>query len=293
MRKLRTKFSLLDYLVVGVVAAGVAFFVWRINVGLDYDWRWGLLVQYILRYDEAAGNWVPGQLLEGLLATVRIAAWSMVFASLVGTVMGLARTSRRLFPRMVGRTYVELVRNIPPLVLIYIVYFFLSDQIMAAVNIDAAVRAAPQWVQNVLAVAAAPVQRMPNFVSALITMAVYEGAFITEHVRAGVQSIERGQREAAMALGFTGWQAMQHVIFPQALARIIPPVAGQFIAAIKDTAILAVISVQELTFQAIELLASTYMTFETMITLTGMYLLLTLTCSFAARKLELRLQRGR
>ena len=290
MKRKTVRFTILDAVIISVFVSGLALFIWRANVALDYQWRWGVLVQYLLRFDEAAGRWTPGLMTEGFLTTIRLAVWTMIFATAGGAVMGLARCSRSLFPRMVGRTYVELVRNTPPLVLIFIFYFFLADQIMAALHVDEAMRATPDWFRAALPWFAAPVGRMSNFLAALLTMAVYEGAFITEHVRAGVQSVERGQREAAYALGLTRWQQMRHVVLPQALARIIPPLAGQFISIIKNTAIVSVISVQELTFQGMELMAATYMTFEIMITVTALYLLLTLTCSGLARRLELRLR---
>jgi len=122
-------------------------------------------------------------------------------------------------------------------------------------------------------------------------LALYEGAYITEIIRAGIQSIERGQWEASSALGFTSWQRMRHVIFPQATIRILPPLAGQVISTIKDSAIVSVISIQELTFQGMELMSATYLTFEVWITITLMYFLVTFTCSLAVRRLELTLQR--
>lgn len=286
----RTHFTALDAaLIVAIIAAG-AFFAWRVHVTLDYEWRWGLLLQYLVRWDEPAGRWTIGLVTEGLLTTIRLSFWTMILATLIGTAMGLARCSKALFPRMVSRTYVELVRNVPPLVMIFIFYFFLADQLMSHMRVDALLRGLPEWGLNILAWVAAPVERMPNFLAALITLAVYEGAYITEHVRSGVQSVERGQHEAAYALGLSSWQQMRHVVFPQALSRIVPPLAGQFIATIKDTAIVSVISVQELTFQGLELMASTYMTFEIMITVTALYLILTLTFSAMARRVERRMR---
>ncbi|BBD08928.1 amino acid ABC transporter permease [Desulfovibrio ferrophilus] len=290
MRKKPIKFTPLDAVIIGVGILCVGLFIWRVEATMDYKWRWNVLVQYLLRFDADAGRWVPGLVTEGLLTTIRLAAWTMVFATLLGMIMGLARTAKGLFPRMVGRTYVELIRNTPPLVLIFIFYFFLADHLMTALGVDDFIRSSPLWFQNLLPHVAAPVPRISNFLAALLTMAVYEGAFITEHVRAGIQSIERGQHEAAYALGLTRWQQMRHVILPQAFSRIVPPLAGQFISTIKDTAIVSVISVQELTFQGLELMAATYMTFEIMITVTVLYLMLTLTCSALARKLELRLR---
>jgi polar amino acid transport system permease protein len=124
------------------------------------------------------------------------------------------------------------------------------------------------------------------FISALITLSIFEGAYITEIVRAGIQSIEKGQWEAADSLGLSKWQRMRLVIMPQAIQRILPPLAGQFISTIKDSSIVSIISIQELTFQGMELMSTTYFTFEIWITITAMYLILTLTCSLTVAKLE-------
>ena len=136
-------------------------------------------------------------------------------------------------------------------------------------------------------------ERFAAFMSAVVTLALYEGAYITEIVRAGIQSVEKGQWEASYSLGLSWWSQMRHVILPQAIQRTVPPLAGQFISTIKDSAIVSVISIQELTFQGLELMAATYLTFEVWITITLMYLVLTLGCSLAARRLELRMRRGR
>jgi polar amino acid transport system permease protein len=287
----QTRFTTLDAVLILAIVAFAAVFLWRVHATLDYQWRWHLLANYLLRWDEAGGRWVPGLITQGLLTTIRLSIWTMLLATVIGAIMGLARCSKSLFPRMVGWTYVEVVRNIPPLVLIFIFYFFLADQLMTLLGVEAMLRNLPDWGKELLPWVAVPVDRMPNFLAALLTLAVYQGAYITEHVRSGIQSIERGQREAAYALGLSPWQQMRHVILPQAISRIVPPLSGQFIATIKDTAIVSVISVQELTFQGLELMASTYMTFEIMITITVLYLLLTLTFSTLAGRVERRLRR--
>jgi polar amino acid transport system permease protein len=128
--------------------------------------------------------------------------------------------------------------------------------------------------------------RFSAFLSALVTLAIFEAAYIAEIVRAGIESIERGQWEASHALGLSWWQQMRHIILPQATQRILPPLAGQFISTIKDSAIVSVISIQELTFQGMELMSATYLTFEVWITITVLYLLLTLTLSLAVGRLE-------
>jgi polar amino acid transport system permease protein len=201
--------------------------------------------------------------------------------------MGLFRVSTRLFRRLIGATYVELIRNLPPLIIIFIFYFFIGDQILPLLGVEEFIRNSSEGTRAVFTVFFAPPSLFSAFLSALITLSIFEGAYITEIVRAGIQSIEKGQWEASAALGFTRWQQMRYVVLPQALQRILPPLAGQFISTIKDSAIVSVISIQELTFQAMELMASTYLTFEIWITITIMYLILTLSCSLAVERLEL------
>jgi polar amino acid transport system permease protein len=141
---------------------------------------------------------------------------------MIGIVMGLCRVSRRLFNRLIGRTYVELIRNTPPLVLIFIFYYFLSGQIMSALGVDAFMASRSNGTQYLLKIFFAPPSMFSAFVSALITLALFEGAYITEIVRAGVQSIEKGIWEAAYALGLSRWQQLRYVVLPLAAQRILP-----------------------------------------------------------------------
>jgi len=180
-----------------------------------------------------------------------------------------------------------LIRNLPPLVLIFIFYFFVSDQFLPPLGLEQWARDSSESSQKVISFFFAPPPLLNPFISALITLSIFEGAYVTEIVRAGIQSIERGQWEASAALGFAKWQQMAYVILPQAVRRILPPLAGQFISTIKDSAIVSVISIQELTYQGMALMASTYLTFEVWITIAGMYLILTLLCSLALEQVEL------
>lgn len=286
MIKANVKIRPLDLVILGLVAAGALYLARRVAVGLDYHWQWEVIPQYLLRYDPRVGHLVPNLLLQGLFTTIRLSLWATLLATLLGTVMGLARLSGRLFRRMVGRSYVECVRNLPPLVLVFLFYFFLSQQVLPYLGLDQWLRGASPGVRWWVGLLFAPPGSLAAFVSALVTLAVYEGAYIAEIVRAGVQSVERGQWEAARALGLTPRQQLRHVIMPQAVQRILPPLAGQFISTIKDSAIVSVISIPELTFQGMELMASTYLTFEVWITITAMYLVLTLSCSLGLSWLE-------
>lgn len=125
----------------------------------------------------------------------------------------------------------------------------------------------------------------------MISLALFEGAYITEIVRAGVQSVERGQWEASQALGLSRWQNMRYIVLPQAIQRILPPLGGQFISTIKDSAIVSVISIQELTFQGMELISVTYLTFEVWITVALLYFLLTSALSLGVDRLEVYMKR--
>jgi polar amino acid transport system permease protein len=275
-----------------LLLSAVIYTVYKIHIGFSYKWNWGAIPQYFLRYDTEIENWVPNILLQGFFTTIRLSIWATIFATLIGVAMGLFRVSRSLFRRLIGGTYVELIRNLPPLVIIFIFYFFVGDQILSLLGVEEFIRNSSERTQAVFAVFFAPPSLFTAFLSALITLSIFEGAYITEIIRSGIQSIEKGQWEASAALGFSRWQQMRYVVLPQAVQRILPPLAGQFISTIKDSAIVSVISIQELTFQAMELMSSTYLTFEIWITITIMYLMLTLSCSLAVERLEIYMRKN-
>jgi polar amino acid transport system permease protein len=290
--KQKTKFTATDLVLSLLLLSAVIYAGYKIHIGFSYKWNWGAIPQYFLRYDAEINSWVPNILLQGFFTTIRLSIWATLFATLIGTVMGLFRVSHSLFKRLIGGTYVELIRNLPPLVIIFIFYFFVGDQILSLFGVEEFIRNSSEGTQAFFEVFFAPPALFTAFLSALITLSLFEGAYITEIVRAGIQSIEKGQWEASAALGFTRWQQMRYVVLPQALQRILPPLAGQFISTIKDSAIVSVISIQELTFQAMELMSSTYLTFEIWITITVMYLMLTLTCSLAVERLEIYMRKN-
>ena len=284
------KIKRLDIVLLAGVAALAVTLIFRIHNSLDYRWNWAVIPQYLLRFDEASRQWLPGLLLEGLFTTLRLSVWSMLLALLLGLTMGLFRTSPSLFKRLVGQTYVGLVRNLPPLVMIFLFYFFLSSQITPLFSGLPAFLGEHPRISRWVGILLAPPEFLEQFLSATLTLALIEGAYITEIVRSGIQSIERGQWDAARALGLSYRQQLQDIVLPQAFQRMLPPLAGQFISTVKDSAIVSVISIQELTFQGSELMATTYLTLEVWITITLMYLLLTLSLSLGARQLERHLR---
>ena len=287
----RVKLKPLDVVLVFVLLSFGLIMAYRIRVGLHYEWNWSVIPQYLFRYDPDINRWLPNLLVQGLFNTIRLSIWGTLLATILGTALGLCRISQHLFKRLLGRTYVELIRNLPPLVLIFIFYFFVSDQIMPILGVEEFVRSRSESTRKILTFLFAPPSQFTAFLSAVVTLAIFEGAYITEIVRAGIQSIEKGQWEAGHALGLSWRHQMFDVILPQATHRILPPLAGQFISTIKDSAIVSVISIQELTFQGMELMSSTYLTFEIWITVTALYLLLTLSLSLGVGRLEMRMRK--
>ena len=292
MKKKKNKLTKLDLLLGLLILAAVGYVLYRVVVGLHYKWDWAAIPQYLFRYDEEKHGWVPNLLMQGLFTTIRLSLWGTILATIFGTIMGLCRVSHSLFNRLIGWTYVELTRNLPPLVLIFIFYYFLSGPIMTALGVDGYVMGLSERAKGVLTFFLAPPARFSPFLAALITLAIFEGAYITEIVRAGVQSVEKGIWEASYALGLSRWQQMRTVILPLVAQRILPPLAGQFISTIKDSAIVSVISIQELTFQGMELMAATYLIFEVWITITVLYLIMTLFLSLTVERLEIYLRRS-
>ncbi|WP_303721467.1 amino acid ABC transporter permease [Malonomonas rubra] len=291
MMQRRLRWGRLDTFLLLLLLGVLVLFGYRVEAGLEYRWNWAVIPQYLLRFDETNG-WTANLLLQGLLTTIRLSFWSLLLALSIGLLAGLLRTSTLLFNRLLGGTFVTLLRNLPPLVQVLIFYFFLSDQILPLLRVGERLADAPQWLQTASALLLAPADQVEAFIAAVMTLALFEGAYIGEIVRAGINAVEIGQWDAARALGMRRWQLLRHVVLPQAFQKMIPPLAGQAISTIKDSAIVSVISIQELTFQGMELMAATYLTFEVWISVTLLYFMLTFICSRLAGRLELRLRRS-
>lgn len=285
----KSRLTITDLLVGLFLLSMCLFFAYRVKVGLNYNWAWDSIFQFLYRYDDKNNEWVSGLLMRGFYTTVRLSFWGIILATVFGVVGGIARTSSHLCLRWLATTYVETMRNLPPLVIIFIAYFFVGDQLLAPLEIDDWAYTLSPASQTVLSTLLAKPGYLTQFLAALMTLAIFEGAYITEIVRAGIESIDKGQWEASHALGFTRYQQMKHIILPQTFQRIMPPMAGQFISLIKDSSIVSVISIQELCFQGIELMTSTLHTIEIWTVVTLMYLALTMPCSLLVERLENRL----
>jgi polar amino acid transport system permease protein len=212
----------------------------------------------------------PGILLLGLWMTLKVSLYSIVFGILLGLLGGIARISNNPALKWSAITYVELIRGSPLLVQIFIWYFVLATMINSILQ----------------KYGLAEIQAVWYGVAAL---AFFTGAYVTEIVRAGIQSIHRGQIEAARSLGMSGPQAMQHIILPQAMRRILPPLAGQFISLIKDSSLLGIIAIRELTKATREGITTSLQPYEFWFVCAGLYLILTFTLSMFVQYLEKRM----
>lgn len=205
-------------------------------------------------------HWAAGPLLWGLWTTLWISVAAGVFGLLLGLLTGLCRLSANPTLRHLSTLYVELVRGTPLLVQIFIFYFFIGT-----------------------------VLNLSREFAGVAALALFTGAYVGEIVRAGVQSIVRGQDEAARSLGLSAAQSMRHVILPQAFKRVLPPLAGQFISLVKDTSLVSVIAITELTKSGREAITTSFSTFEIWFCVAALYLVINLPLSQIANRLERRL----
>ncbi len=266
------KFRWPDWVILGVLMAFFGYIWFTIEGTLNYSWRWHLIPNYILGWHTTREVYFANILLQGLGATIRISVYASVLALIFGTILGIARCSSNLTIRMLARTYLELLRNIPPVVVIFIFFFFLSQQLIDFLNLERWARGIARQDNNaVWEFFFGEMRRFPSLIAGVIVLALFESAFVGEIIRAGIQSIPKGQREAARSIGMSHGQELRYIVLPQAVRKVVPPLANQFISLIKDSAILSLISVQELTYKTLELVASSRMIFEAWLTTAGFY----------------------
>jgi len=222
---------------------------------LGYHWQWYRVPRYL--FSIADGQFNPGPLIDGLLLTFRITGISLVLAFIIGLVTALLRLSNSFVGKVISRGYLEIIRNTPLLVQLFFVYFVLS-----------------------------PVFDISAFTSAVLTLSLFEGAYASEIFRAGIVSIHRGQWEAAFSIGLNTYQTYRLIVLPQAIRRILPPLTGQAVSLIKDSALVSTIAIYDLTMRGQEIIAETFLVFEIWFTVAAMYLMITLALSLTVSYME-------
>ncbi len=217
-------------------------------VRLQYHWNWEVLAEY------------RALLLRGWGLTLLLSIGALLLSLFFGLLLALAGQSRWLPLRSFHRVVVELIRGTPLLVQILIFFYVVADA---------------YGVQN-------------RYLVGVLTLALFSAAYISEILRAGIESVGASQWESARAIGMTSKQIYRFVVFPQALRQSLPPLAGQFVSLIKDSSLLSIIGIAEFTKNARDVNSLTFSTFESYLPLALGYLLLTLPISWWTRRLESR-----
>ncbi|MGB7184053.1 MAG: amino acid ABC transporter permease [Burkholderiaceae bacterium] len=285
---MRQRATWVDLVVLGGVLVLIAYVGYRVTSVLNYQWDWSVIPGYFFRRDESTASWVANLLIIGLMTTLRIAFWGMIVSLIVGMFLAFARTSKRLLPRLIGWAYVGFIRNIPPVPFLFLFYFFISTQLMPWLGIDAFLNDASPRTIAVAEVLFGKASLISNFAAGVIALSMMMAAYIAEILRAGILSIDKGQYEAGYSIGLNRWQVARDVVLPQAIQRVIPPLTGQLITLIKDSSLVALISIQELSFLAMEIAISEQRFFEVWIVTGMMYFVICYTLSVVMYRLERR-----
>lgn len=245
---------------IGLYAVIMGVIVWGSYTGaqqMGYNWQWYQVPKYFYRFTE--DGFAPGEILTGLGATIVLSLICFALATVLGLLVALLRLSGLVAGVGVATLYLEVVRNIPLLVLLYLFYYVLG-----------------------------PVFGLDRWTAAVLTLGVFHSALISEIFRAGINSVDNGQWEAAAAIGMTRAQAYRYIILPQSVRFMLPPLTGEGVHLIKSSAIVSVIAVAELTTVGRNIISDTYMSFEIWFTIAAVYLALTLILSFGVSALEHR-----
>lgn len=242
-----------------VVTGALLYAIYAGAAGMPYRWQWERVPQFLFVADETGFRW--GTLTLGLMETLRISVLALVIALLLGLGLALLRLSPSWSGRAISGGFVELVRTTPLIVQVSMFYFVL-----------------------------APILGIGRFWTGVLALALFEAAFIAEIVRSGILSVPQSQWEAGTSLGLSRFTIYRHIALPQALRLMLPPLTGAVISLIKDSSIVSVIALFELTTAGRDAISLTYMSFEIWLTVAVIYLVLTLLLSLAARHLERRLK---
>lgn len=242
-----------------LLLAGLIWLLVRSADNIGYNWQWYRIPRYL--FTSTATGVIAGPLLEGLKITLTISLAGLFLALAIGLLTAFLRLSGSFVARSLAILYLEINRNTPLLIQIFFIYFVLG-----------------------------PVLGLERLPAAILALSLFEGAYTSEIIRAGIQSVARGQIEAAGSLGLTTFATYRHIILPQALRTVLPPLTSQAISLVKDSALVSTIAIYDLTMQAQAIIAESYLTFEIWFTVAAMYFAITLFLSLVVGILEKRLK---
>lgn len=253
----------------------------------------GLLVTYLILANE---NYQATFIFlkDGVITTLRITFFAYILSLVIGLITGIARTSKNTFIYTIATLYVELIRGIPMIVLILYIAFGVIPLFVTFVNYLGNVGTNPSAGTPLepffLSLSSYSIRMISMEMRGIFALGIGYGAYEAEVFRAGIQAISRGQMEAARSLGMSYFKAMRLVILPQAVRAVLPPLGNDFISLLKDSALLTVLAVNELTQLSRKRRSSTFRVFETFNVVVFLYLAMTLLLSAGVRYIEKRLK---
>lgn len=224
---------------------------------MGYNWQWYRIPDYLYQLTDDGFQW--GEISIGLVKTITLSGQSFLFAVAAGLFVALLRLSGLVVGTGVAVAYLEFVRNMPLLVLLYVFYYVLG-----------------------------PIFSLDRYTASVLCLGVFHSALLSEIFRAGINAVGIGQWEAAKSVGMSKAQAYRYIILPQSVKFMLPPVLGEAVHLIKSSAIVSVIAVAELTTIGRDLISYTYMSFEIWFTIAAVYLVVTLALSVFVSHLEKR-----
>ncbi len=224
----------------------------------------------------------------GVGITVKVSLAAYALSLLLGLVVALARMSSHRLISESAIFYIEIIRGMPMLVLLYIIVFAGTPGIVAAINAVGQFLVSAGLAPVGEKLAGIGVRDVDFTTRVIIALTIGYSAFLAEVFRAGIESIGRGQTEAARALGMSYWQTLRFIILPQAIRRVLPPLGNNFISMIKDSSLVSVMGVADITFKGKVYAASTFRFFETYNVVAYLYLIMTITLTLGLRALERR-----
>jgi polar amino acid transport system permease protein len=259
------------------------------NAEPENDFPWWLVILAVtglwLLYEMLSDDFYKSALKvlsKGLVVTLAVAVVAYAGACCIGLGLAVMGMSKRVVLRQTARLYIEVMRGVPIIVLLLYVAFVLVPGVVAAVNWAAGREVGDEIITT---------RDIPLLWRAVLALMLAYSAFLAEIFRAGLQAVDKGQIEAAMALGLNGWQRFRHVRFPQAFRLILPPLGNDFVAMVKDSSLVAVLGISDVAQLAKVTAAGNFRYFETYNVAAFLYLLMTIGLSLLLRRFEARMRR--
>ncbi|MGB9730772.1 MULTISPECIES: amino acid ABC transporter permease [Calditerrivibrio] len=286
MKLIRNRYLPVDIFISILVVSVFLFLIKKISTEIDYQFNWNDLVKFFFYYDDRLKI---GLITNGIIYTVKISIFVLILSFITGLITGFIISSTKGVIKELFKLYIVVLRNIPPLIVMFIFYFFIGSSFAKVLNLDTIF--SNRLFALILTAIFTPEQIFVPFISAAMGLAFYESAYIAEIIRGGINGIEKGQIDAGTALGLNRIEVYLYIVVPQAIEKTLPSLIGQFVSIIKNTAIASVVAIPELTFQAMEILASSRLILEIWIIIFLIYLVINLFISYLASMVESRIRR--